>query len=178
MGTQAVSCNNCGAPLEVGEVTKYATCGFCGSQLEILRSGTAVYSQVLEKISRRTAEIADDVEVIRLQNELERLDREWLLEREQHMMRGKHGRTYRPSRAGGVVGAIVMGGFGIFWTSMAISMEAPFFFPLFGLVFIGMAVAIGISTVSKADSYARGEEAYHSRRHSILRELQARQRGS
>jgi hypothetical protein len=177
MGTQAVSCNNCGAPLEVGEQTRYATCAFCGSQLGIHRSGNAVYSEVLERISRDTADIADDVEVIRLQNELERLDREWLLEREQHMMRGKHGRTYRPSRAGGVVAAVVMGGFGVLWTGLAVSMGAPFFFPLFGLVFIGFAVFVCISSVTKAGAYARGEQTYQARRDEVLRRLASRRQG-
>ena len=44
----------------------------------------------------------------------------------------------------GVVGAVVVAVFGVFWTATAASMGAPGFFVAFGVVFIAVAVAIGI----------------------------------
>jgi hypothetical protein len=176
MGTQAVNCNNCGAPLEVGEATKYATCGFCGSQLEIRRSGGALYSDVLQTVSHRTAAIAEDLETIRLQNELERLDREWMLERDTYTVRDGQGGSHRPGVAGGVAVLVFGAIFGLFWIGVTMAAGVPCV-ALFGLVAIGVAVAAGISILSKAGACERAEAAYRSRRHSILRELQARQRG-
>mgnify|MGYP002534121825 CR=1 FL=1 len=45
-------------------------------------------------------------------------------------------RRSRYNAVGAVIGIV----FGIIWTIAALSMGAPFFFPLFGLVFIGMGV--------------------------------------
>ena len=39
------------------------------------------------------------------------------------------------------VSSIAMIGFGVIWTIAVISMGAPVFFPLFGLIFIGIGVA-------------------------------------
>ncbi len=177
MGTQAVNCNNCGAPLEVGEATKYATCGFCGSQLEIRRSGGALYSDVLQTVSHRTAAIAVDLETIRLQNELERLDREWMLERDAYTVRDGQGGGRRPGIAGGVAVLVFGLFFGFSWIAGTMAAGLPFV-ALFGLVAIGVALAVGIPILSKAGAYERAEAAYRSRRHSLLRELLARQRGS
>lgn len=71
-----------------------------------------------------------------------------------------------------VFGAI----FGLFWIGVTMAAGVPCV-ALFGLVAIGVAVAAGISILSKAGACERAEAAYRSRRHSILRELQARQRG-
>lgn len=48
--------------------------------------------------------------------------------------------------------------FGIFWTIMAISMGAPFFFPLFGLLFIGIGVANAVYSFKNATGEHRYSE--------------------
>lgn len=52
-------------------------------------------------------------------------------------------KSIKPGRgpsAMNAIGAIVAVVFGVFWTGMAISMGAPVFFPLFGLVFILLGI--------------------------------------
>ena len=52
-------------------------------------------------------------------------------------------RSIKPGRgpsAMGVVSSVAATIFGVFWTIMASSMGAPIFFPLFGLVFIGIGI--------------------------------------
>ena len=78
----ALNCNHCGAPLEVPEKANYLTCTFCQTQLSVQRSGGAAYTEALEKLDERTEQIADDVEILKLQAELDRLDREWTSGRE------------------------------------------------------------------------------------------------
>lgn len=52
-------------------------------------------------------------------------------------------KSIKPGRgpsAMGAMGSVISVVFGIFWTIMAASMGAPFFFPLFGVLFIIMGV--------------------------------------
>ncbi len=119
MRVLSVTCNHCGAPLEVPKKAKFVTCSFCSSRLAVHHSGNAVYTEVLESIEQKTAEIAEDVETIKHQNDLERLDREWMMGKQQFMVRGKHGEYRVPSTAGSVIGMVLAGGFGLFWMSMA-----------------------------------------------------------
>lgn len=76
MKVTSLACNNCGAPLEVAETTKFATCTHCGSRLSITHTGSAAYTEVLAQIGQHTEQMSDDLAAIRLHNELERLDRE------------------------------------------------------------------------------------------------------
>jgi Flp pilus assembly protein TadB len=72
-----LSCNQCGAPLEVPEETRFLTCRFCTSLLAVEHSESAVYTRVLEALERQTSELAHDVKAMKLQQELEQLDRSW-----------------------------------------------------------------------------------------------------
>ncbi len=54
----SLTCNHCGAPLEVPAKTRFLTCNYCSSRLEVHRSGSAVHTEVLEAIEERTKKIA------------------------------------------------------------------------------------------------------------------------
>ena len=118
MGTQIVklACQGCGADLEVSEGIRFMTCNFCGSKLEVVQDQSVTHTRLLE-------DIADNLKVIELQNELEKMDREWAIRRESFMVSGKDGHRSIPS----AVGSTVMGGIaivsGIFWMVMASSMD-------------------------------------------------------
>ncbi|MGC4017430.1 MAG: hypothetical protein QM755_23390 [Luteolibacter sp.] len=70
-------CQGCGADLEVRDDVRFLTCNYCQSKLEVVRDASATHTRVLEKIERNTDRIADNLKVLELQNELERIDREW-----------------------------------------------------------------------------------------------------
>jgi hypothetical protein len=72
-----LSCNQCGAPLQVSEEAKFATCRFCSAQLAIEYSPGATFTRVLEVLCRQTADTARDLEAVKLHQELEQLDRNW-----------------------------------------------------------------------------------------------------
>ena len=65
----------------------------------------------------------------------------------------KPGRGPSMMNAAGAVFAVI---FGIIWTIAAAGMGAPFFFPLFGLLFIGMGVMSAVYNFKNAT----GEERY------------------
>src|SRR5262245_34344788 len=115
MTLESLSCNHCGAPIEVPAAAKYATCAHCGSRLAIRRTGTAAYTEVLEEISDRTARMEKDLGAIRLQNELERIDREWQTHRERFMVHHKNGSSGPPNATAGLIGGALAAAFGVFW---------------------------------------------------------------
>jgi hypothetical protein len=164
-----VACNHCGAPLQISPTTNFATCGYCGAQLEIKRSGSAVYTEVLQRIDSRTQRIEQDVEHIKRQNQVEQLDREWMLRREQYMSRNKDGSRSIPSAAGSVFGAVVAVIFGIIWIGVASTSGAPGFFVLFGLVVVIGAVVSSIVGIGKSARYTEAERAYQLQRDALMR---------
>ena len=164
----AVTCNKCGAALDVPAAARFVTCTYCGSRLEVHRSGGAAYTEILDSIEQHTERIAGDVEQIRRENELERLDREWMIRREELMVTGKHGARHVPGRFGAVFGAAVAVVFLIFWIGMASSAGAPGFFVLFGV--IGLLVVVGgaIHHFAKAGEYQQAQREYNRRRAELI----------
>lgn len=179
MNVVTVQCNECGAPLEVPASTRFLTCAHCGSSLRLQRSGGAAFTEVLESLERvgaQTEEIRGDVETIKLQNELERLDREWEREERTLLPRDKHGRPIPISRSGsgaGAVGAVVVIAGGIIWTGMTLAMGAPGFFPAFGVVFCAAAALAMIGNSKRAARYRRRLADYEARRRELTRRLDA-----
>lgn len=60
----SMSCNKCGAPLEVPAGTSFVTCTYCKSSLAIHRTGNAAYTEVLAQIDHKTDQILEHVEAI------------------------------------------------------------------------------------------------------------------
>ena len=166
-----LNCNECGAPLEVPGKTRFVTCGYCSSRLEIHQSGNAYYSEVIERLEQKTEHIANEVETLRIQNELERVDREWTIEREKYQVRGKHGDLHIPTKEGSIIGGIVIIVFGGFWTAGALKMGAPFFFPLFGIAFIVLGIAQSARGLTMAEEYTRRHHKYERDRRAISNRL-------
>ncbi len=161
----ALSCANCGAALEVPAKVSHLSCEFCGTRLHVHRSGNAVYTEVLDDIAKSTSRIEDNTEVIKLQNELERVDREWMLQREHFMVRGKEGHLSVPSKTASIVGAGIMAVFGVIF-----AMSAPGI-GFVGILFTLVAVGMGIYGLSKAEQYESQHREYAAKRQQLLSQL-------
>ena len=172
-----VCCQGCGADLEVDELIRFVTCNYCNARLEIVHDKTTTHSKVLEKIERQTEEMADDLKVIRLQNELEKLDREWAMKSESLMVTSKNGVKSKPSKAASVGGGVFAILFGVLWMIMAASMGAPGIFPLFGLLFIGFAIFGMTKGGAKAGDYQAAYTLMNTQRQKILAEIEKAKRG-
>lgn len=178
METSSVRCNHCGAPLEVGKETRFVTCQFCNSQLEVKRTESTVFTEEIAKISQNTERMAGSLEVLELQNDLERLDREWIASNPVSF--DKDGRPIRQTGSGGAAIGLA---FAIFFAvvcfgmaGFAASMGAPGIFPL---VPIGMgifAVVAGIMGIGKANDYESRRSLYEQRRAEMLARLDAMRR--
>jgi hypothetical protein len=183
-----LTCNHCGAALQVGNDTRFVTCTYCGSRLEVHHSGGAAYTSLLQSIDQRTEQIAEDVETIKLQNELERLDREWQMAREASLTRNKDGSMSEPSATSSIVGSVIGAAFGILWTIIAVAMSfgassagapAPFqfiscIFPLFGVIFVIAAIAMGIKGVTRGSQFSQRSQEYQAQRDRLLRAIEER----
>jgi DNA-directed RNA polymerase subunit RPC12/RpoP len=178
----SVNCNQCGAPLEVEETTRFVTCAHCGASLEIKQTGTSRFTAVLDRLERRTEHMAGSLETIRLQNELERLDREWEMSRRQYASPDKHGQLHYPDSPGQAIGAIIGIFIGIAWTFGAVALlsDAPdrggfpvfkIIFPLFGVGFVVMMIVTLVTGRSKATAYHSAQATYHRQRQLLLQQL-------
>jgi uncharacterized Zn finger protein (UPF0148 family) len=165
MKVLSVSCNNCGAPLEVPRKTRFLTCKFCESRLEIQKSDSAYFTNVIEAVH----EMKDDVETIKMQNSLERLDREWGMERQRWTTTDKHGRSSVPSFAAAIMFMVAGSVAGI-----VILSTAPGGFGNFGLVFLAFGLLGGTFSLSRAKNYAARRRRYESKRRDLARGLRGR----
>lgn len=123
--------------------------------------------------------LSEQLAETRYQNELDRIDREWQIERERYMISGKHGR-HLPTAGEGLATAVIGGGFGAIWTVTTFSMTSgspdfgPFavanvVMPLFGVVFTAGAIGLGIYATNKAQAYNQALAAYQKRRAAVKR---------
>ena len=179
METISVRCNHCGAPLDVGANARFVTCKFCNSQLEVKRSESAVFTEEITRIADNTQQMAGSLEVIELQNEIERLDREWVAGNPVSF--DKHGRpSTQTSHSGAMLGLMFTIFFAIVCFAMAAFVSSSPAPGIFALVPVGMgifALAGGIMGISRANQYQLRKSDYEQRRAAMVARLDAMRRG-
>jgi hypothetical protein len=172
-----LTCNHCGAPLEAAEGTKFLTCRFCSSRLAIEHSESAFYTRVLEAIENQTSALSQDLETIKIQNEIERLDREWQMERDQLCHRTKSGKLAEPSPWEAGCGAVFQGAFGLVWFGLfliaAMASDQPLlgFMALIGLIIAILAIVAFTNGVQEARRFESVRTDYESRRRQLVADL-------
>jgi uncharacterized Zn finger protein (UPF0148 family) len=167
----SVACNHCGAPLEIGPTTNFVTCAYCGYKLQVHRSASSVYTEVLESIDQRTQRMEQGLDQIKRQNEIERLDREWAMTRDSMLVRDKEGSASEPSAVGSVIGGVIAIIVGIVVACLVLSDgHVPPFMALFGGVFILVGFFSMIGGVGKAARYRDAQSRYQQQRASLLRD--------
>lgn len=187
--TIAVNCNHCGATLQVDEKTRFVTCNYCHSRLAIQRSDSTVFTEVLEKIQEQTGHMAENLELIKLQNELEQIDREWMMSREENLVvNSKNGSRSEPSAVGGIIlilFGLAAGGAWIYFTSSVMhdpfgrpTFPAPvsFIIPMFGFVFICATIFGGINMINKAGRLDEARRTHEMRRRSLIGRIETEKR--
>ena len=163
----SLKCNNCGANLEVNPKITYFNCSFCKSSLAIKKTGNVIFTEVL-------GEIKENTDLMLVEKKIARLDREWMIKQKDFSLKGNDGNFYHPEESskdseilGGVLGVI----FGFVWIIGALSMGAPGFFPIFGLVFIGTGIYSMVTKIEKRESYEKAKKDYENNRNNLLSQL-------
>lgn len=150
---------------------RFATCNYCHAKLEIVHDSTVTHTRLMEKIERNTDQMVGNLRVIELQNDLERLDREWDIRRESFMVRGKNGNRYIPGVASSAAVGVVAAIFGMVVLSRVGSGPGGGMFTIFGMIFIVVAIFSSITGVTKANAHREAESAYESERDDLIAKI-------
>ena len=92
-------CIKCGANLRVAPDANHVCCQYCNSELQVVRDGSVLTTRLLESMEEMKGDLGHKLEILRVQNEIERLDREWNLQRHEFMVHGKNGSSIPSSAA-------------------------------------------------------------------------------
>ena len=171
MNLPVLTCNQCGASLEVSAEAESVTCSSCSAQLQVHRSGDAAYTEVLDTQQEQTDQVVDDVETMKLRLDLGELDREWM---ERHV-----GESGSLPVAGMTVFGVV--GFGIagllsLGAGVAIVTRRPEWAGLFLLLggFLTIGSVVELQRISRRNqAYSQAKQNYEAKRRAILREIDA-----
>ncbi|HBV65865.1 MAG TPA: hypothetical protein DEF45_22915 [Rhodopirellula sp.] len=177
MELERLVCNSCGAPLEVPSSAKFVTCSHCSGVLQIRRTESAIYTELLADIAEKTEELSERIDDLATNSELNAIDNQWQIERESLMVHNKHGKSQIPTRGSSMAAGIIVTIFGCIWTVMAINITsssgsvgaAKGVFPAFGILFILFGIYNSISNFKKAEKYERAERRYRQRRSEAKR---------
>ena len=177
----ALNCNNCGSKLKVADSAKFVTCKHCDTQLAIHHNDGASFTELAEAASRveesakqieeHAGALSEQNRVIVLQNDLERLDREWATERDAMMIKGKNGHQHAPTRAQAYLAycsSPVILCLGVFGYSMTSSIAM-----LIACVFAVFFFFIGSSTLAKAKVFEDAQAQHETARAALERDLDA-----
>lgn len=167
-------CNNCGASLQVPPDVRFVTCPYCGSSLEVHRSGDGVYTEVLQKLAQTTEHMAEQLELVQLNQQLDALDDEWERERQTYMISGKNGRMREPSDVGlfgYMVGMGVAGIFALMGLTGAFGDGSVGFFLVAAIGFILMLFSYLTSSQKIAD-YRDAHDRYQTKRDQLKTHIQ------
>lgn len=166
---ESLSCNNCGAPLNVPHSANFVTCNHCRTQLAIRRTPTASYTERLAEMSRKTEELTEQVKHLACQNELAAIDRDWEREKERHMITGKHGHKRLPNPTLALIagGALALLGGGLL--VIGATSGSPQML-LMGFAVGAVGLFAGIHEHTKAGDYRAALARYRRRRASVTPE--------
>ncbi|HYF49800.1 MAG TPA: hypothetical protein VEJ63_10365 [Planctomycetota bacterium] len=167
----SLSCNHCGAPLSIPEQTKFVTCKHCNSRLQVEHSDSAYFTSVLDRVVEHTEAAAGELEIIRLQNDLEQIDREWQMRRESLMIRDKRGNVSEPQDPG--IAEYLVTAWGIIFCIVFICITLAIFPPmaLFGGVALVITLLQATNNRQKRDLYASAHQRYRERRAEATKKL-------
>lgn len=172
-----ICCQACGADLQIHEGIRYVTCNYCNARLEVVCNDSVTHTRLLDQIEKTTQSMAGNLKVIELQNDLERLDREWQMEREKWLIRGKNGNLYEPSETSHVFGGFMAVCMGIGVMSFSTIGSTSIFFSLFGLVFGLVFVGMGLNSIvrggDKASGYKSVLQTYEQRRSMLIQRIES-----
>jgi len=179
-----LQCNECGASLKVGKKTKLVTCKRCGTQLSVRREDGSTFTDVVEaakrvedgaaKVSAHAEGIIDQSKLLFLQGELERLDREWDLARQDLMLKSKSGHRSVPTK-GQAYGLMALAPCMLFPVVVPALTGANFTVPPIGWVaavlMMSFVFILALRLRRQAERYQEARAEYDASRAKLLRKL-------
>ncbi len=170
MKVTKVCCQGCGADLQIDESIRYVTCNYCHVQLEVVHDASVTHTRQLDKIERTSDQLASNLKVIALQNDLERLDREWDHLRGSLLSRDKNGNVSEPSLTAAIIGGSLFAGSGLFCIAAG-AVQGSGALAFFGLIPILISIYLYIFETSKASDYQDLQQRYTSYRRKLTKRI-------
>ena len=113
-----------------------------------------------------------DIQALRLQTELLRVDQDWTKEREKHMLYREEGGHGEPNSGAGSVAAVLFGVIGLITLAIGGKDFSEITVPL-GLLLLAAGIGIGIYSHSTAKAYEEALERYQQQRGLVMGQLEA-----
>ena len=168
INTLSVRCQHCGAPLSLSEGIRFVTCNFCKSELEVVRDADTTHTKVFRELSNKTQNISDRLAVIEIQNEIDRLDREWDRWQEGHVNRRKDGTHDFPSPIDAVMTVVI--GF-VVVAGIASRVSDREHFQILGIAGSLVVIVVALLQHARYRRFDRAKMLFHSRRAELLHKL-------
>jgi hypothetical protein len=167
MSTSAltVRCQNCGAPLKVSDGIRFMTCNYCKAELELVRDTSATHTRLLEKLQADTRQMRGSLRILEIQNELERLDRDWEAWRQENLTRSQSGEYFEPNRFLATLFPLLILVAG---SLLAITRQGLLAFVLVMLVTLGLSGFLLHLLLDTCRRYAAANKRYEELRQQLL----------
>jgi len=149
----SLSCDSCGAKLDVPAKVKFVTCAFCDTRLKVQHEETSVFTQAIDELSSQLRSIKRDTSITRL-------DQEWEVRRDRYRMGKSRGSQSLPSQLGGVLAIVV----GLIMGAFMMRVE-----PMMGLLTGALFTVSGLWTLSRAKAYQKDLARYRKQRRELMR---------
>ncbi len=109
-----------------------------------------------------------DSQIVKIQNDIEELDRSWLIDRENYMNSGMFGKQRTPSKSNSLIDIIWIIVLGSYFIIAGIFRDRDLYFSiLIALPFL-MGLAIAVKDYKKATNYELAEADYQKKRQELL----------
>lgn len=161
-------CIHCGATLRIANDATHICCQYCNSELLVVHEGDRATTELVREMQ---ADLGQKLDVLRIQNDIERLDREWTMESQDYTVSDKNGVRSLPSVIGGIFIIVVGVVCGIYWISMANTNGVSGLVLAFGVLVVITIIASGYISIVKANAHESGETRYQSARRRLMNEL-------
>ncbi|MFZ4593244.1 MAG: hypothetical protein ACOYOF_03235 [Verrucomicrobiaceae bacterium] len=168
--TLSVRCQHCGAPLSLSEGIPFVTCNFCKTELEVVRDADVTHTRVFRELASQTQDISDRLAVIEIQNEIDRLDREWDRWQEHTVHRKEDGTLDFPSPVNALMTVII--GFVVI-TGCLSQISNLDHFRIVGVAGPFVVIVIALLQHLQYRRFDKAKTLFHNNRANLLRKLEA-----
>lgn len=181
MKIKNICCQGCGAALGIEDSLRFVTCNYCHARLEVVHDPTVTHTRLLEKLERHSDQLVDEMKMLRFQNDLEQLDREWLDYRKSTFPCRPNGTPVEPSVGGSVMGGIMVIVVGLVFAAFSFCASylfggvigSPFaFFGVVGLVVVFFGFRTIIVGSSRAQVFENFRMSYQMRRADLVNRME------
>ena len=171
--TNQLECTSCGAPLKARLRDRLVTCQYCAAQVEIIGDQSSSPAGKVESLEKSTKKLEAELEVIRLQHELQELDRAWATRRQTAISSSPHDHPLKGVFTAAII-LFVIASMVITRTAFLLSQMGALL--VFGFILVGGVAWFLTSFFNEAKAEKRAHFMHHHRRRTLERMILRAQR--